>query len=463
MATPQAKVLAILPKITGGISFICSAYLVQHILRDPRKRKATYHRLVCGMSIGDCFGSFFGFVLSTWPMPKESGIWGASGNLQTVAAAGFFNQAGNLITPMYNGMLAIFYLLLLRYNWTDSRIKKIEPWLHAIPMTLGWGTAFAGLFLDLYGPANWISWIAPFPSAAACQVRETCERGYNFNFYRWAFLYAEVWFTMVYVVVIMLMIYMKVRDLETNSDKYRFRNGKAVSAEDRLKRRAKSRRVMNQSFYFVGAFFLTWIFGTITRLIQTISGLVYYEIIVLMTIFFPLQGFFNFVIYKKATLCPSRPKKTSPSPEKPEQAQQQQPKRGLFGFFRRNEPEQPEISKTQALEASAPFSVPKGAGGAPPPTYRVPSDVARQLAYDSDDDDDEEDDDYAAFNPSTMSADQLADTPRNSQGGGSVSSTTSSNRPSKFKSVNMTGTVMHESIEEEDDEFDDDDDDDCGV
>ena len=86
----QRKALAIVPKVTGGISFCCSCLIFQHVLRDPKKRKSTYHRLMAGMSLSDMFGSFFGFFLSTWPFPKETGMFGASGSLQTCDAAGFF-------------------------------------------------------------------------------------------------------------------------------------------------------------------------------------------------------------------------------------------------------------------------------------------------------------------------------------------------------------------------------------
>jgi hypothetical protein len=56
---------------------------------------------------------------------------------------------------------------------------------------------------------------------------------------------------------------------------------------------------MKEAFMYVGAFFLTWIFGTITRMIQAINGKTHYPLVVLMAFFFPLQGFFNFLIYMR--------------------------------------------------------------------------------------------------------------------------------------------------------------------
>lgn len=57
----KKKTLAIIPKVTGAISFICSTYLVYHILKSKKRRQKTYERVICGLSLGDMITSFFGF------------------------------------------------------------------------------------------------------------------------------------------------------------------------------------------------------------------------------------------------------------------------------------------------------------------------------------------------------------------------------------------------------------------
>ncbi len=49
----KVKFMVIIPKITGALSFLGSFYIVCDVLRDPRKRKTPYHRIMLGMSILD--------------------------------------------------------------------------------------------------------------------------------------------------------------------------------------------------------------------------------------------------------------------------------------------------------------------------------------------------------------------------------------------------------------------------
>ena len=85
--SPVARAMAIAPKCTGFLSLCASTFIVQHVLRDKKRRGLTYHRLLCGMSISDMVGSFMCF-LSTWPIPKGEAYL-ASGTVQTCAAQGF--------------------------------------------------------------------------------------------------------------------------------------------------------------------------------------------------------------------------------------------------------------------------------------------------------------------------------------------------------------------------------------
>ncbi|CAB9527021.1 expressed unknown protein [Seminavis robusta] len=65
-----------------------------------------------------------------------------------------------------------------------------------------------------------------------------------------------------------------------------------------------SRTVLYQALMYCGAFYLTFLFGTIARILQ-IWDITAYPVFVCMTIFFPLQGFWQFLIYTR----PSRNKK----------------------------------------------------------------------------------------------------------------------------------------------------------
>jgi hypothetical protein len=59
-----------------------------------------------------------------------------------------------------------------------------------------------------------------------------------------------------------------------------------------------STQVARQGFWFCGAFYMTWLFPTITRLVQVVSQTTPFPLIFISAIFVPtIQGFFNFLVY----------------------------------------------------------------------------------------------------------------------------------------------------------------------
>ena len=65
-------------------------------------------------------------------MPKESYLW-AVGNLASCDVIGFIGSVGFVGSPLYNCSLATFFLLKLKYNWDNDRMKNVEKWFHIVP------------------------------------------------------------------------------------------------------------------------------------------------------------------------------------------------------------------------------------------------------------------------------------------------------------------------------------------
>ncbi|CAB9524745.1 expressed unknown protein [Seminavis robusta] len=238
----QQRFLAICPKFSSSFSIVGSLYIIQHVLRSPSRRQRVYTRLLLVMSGMDLMYAIKCF-LSTWPLPTGS-AYGAVGTTQTCTAAAFWGQGGSLSSAVYNGSLTLYYLLTIRYGWTQSqfqqqsssssssssthntstttRIRISWEWLlHAIPLSIGWGTAIASLPLRLFNPIGWTCWIGPWPLQCAADGDGTpCERGHNAKLYRWLFFHAILWATFAFVTVAMILIYAKIKADERRSDRY---------------------------------------------------------------------------------------------------------------------------------------------------------------------------------------------------------------------------------------------------
>mmetsp|Transcript_17893 Transcript_17893/g.32260 ORF Transcript_17893/g.32260 Transcript_17893/m.32260 type:complete len:670 (+) Transcript_17893:74-2083(+) len=206
----QQATLAVVPKITGWLSVIGSSTIAYFLLvRDPSKRKKVYHRLILGMAIADISSSVW-LSLSTWPIPASSGVLWAVGTTKTCTAQGFFTQLG-ISSPLYNVSLSLYYVLAVRCNWKEPKLRKIEPFFHLGPWMWALGTGITGLPLRIFNNANLWCWIADHP-----------ERNTNTNPYRWAFFYGPLWTTLIVVTVNLFLLFRYVQRITRKSEEYIF-------------------------------------------------------------------------------------------------------------------------------------------------------------------------------------------------------------------------------------------------
>ena len=61
----------------------------------------------------------------------------------------------------------------------------------------------------------------------------------------------------------------------------------------------RSQQVLGQGLFYLGAFYMTHLFATTNRLLQLIQGHTYYPLLVMHSFFDPLQGFLNFMVYRR--------------------------------------------------------------------------------------------------------------------------------------------------------------------
>ena len=158
----QLQVLSNVPKLTSLLSILGSCYIIFDICRLEKRN--TYHRIIFGMNVMDLM-ALVAWFFTTWPMPEGTvGAVGATGNQGTCSAQGFFSQL-SIATVLYNACLSIYFMLVIKWGWTEQRIQKakLEYYFHAVCLTVGVGTAAMALIFGLYNPAGWQCWITAAP------------------------------------------------------------------------------------------------------------------------------------------------------------------------------------------------------------------------------------------------------------------------------------------------------------
>ena len=321
----QQITLALAPKFAASLSLLGSSYIIWDILLHKKKRQrrssrhnnnissssssiTTYHRLLIGLSVCDLLMSA-GLFTTTWPMPVDTTkhVFGAIGTVQTCEAVGFIEQAG-VAAVIYNASLSCYYLVRIRYGMAPHVIQsRLEPWMHAVPIVFGLTTMIASLQLDLYNSGLFDCWIAPFPQGCQESWRSAdgstdCERGNNASLYQWVFDVIPKWSCVLLVTINMWLVHRAVYRQEQSTLKRTLRCAVAAAANPTLNNNNNfsqkptprvARRLARQSYLYVGALYLTYIPVIITRSTELISGVVYYGMLLTISIFIPLQGFWN--------------------------------------------------------------------------------------------------------------------------------------------------------------------------
>lgn len=313
MAVPPGDVItAVVPKFLATLSFLGSSYIVVDFIRNSandcvrpigrvlrlsvntgnKSGNSTYKRLIFAMSCIDLFTSL-AYFLGTWPIPKGSAAFMASGTDATCAAQGFVTQFSTAL-PFYNFSLSVYYLLVVAHGWTRRQIVAIEPYLHGLPLLVGLGTSVASACLGIFGDATFWCWI-----------------GNDADVYRMAFTFVPIWCCFFGVMVAMAATTWAVFTTEGRSNRW-----------GPKKERVLGKQVASQALCFVGAMFLTDVFSSASRVTEMVTGGLPYWLAVLMAATLPGQGLWNFLVYRRPQYLRYRKEKQRQKAKKKKEEEQ---------------------------------------------------------------------------------------------------------------------------------------------
>jgi len=116
--------MVIIPKISGLMSILGSIALIRDLLKGPRaERKQITSKVLIAMNISDLIGTSIMHVIGTWFVPKGTLFWSA-GNEHTCDIQGWSQVLFYPYALLYNAVLSIIFLLLVRYSWSEEDFRK---------------------------------------------------------------------------------------------------------------------------------------------------------------------------------------------------------------------------------------------------------------------------------------------------------------------------------------------------
>jgi len=275
----EMLILSWVGRVTGTMSFFSSLSMVYMIFSDRRRRLAkSNHRLMLGLSIFDCFQSA-AYAITTMAVPVEYDTYGNMGNSATCAAQGFFIVLG-LGVPMYNASLSILYLLTIRHGMSATIFStKVEPFLHVTSVTVPIAAAFITVFTGA---------IQPGPTV--------CFISWESKTIIWIWIGIGIVGSCLCVCIYSMtsICYTVIRQQMKMRSRYSYRLTKPRSTKStRLtsSTNAETRDTVIQALLYTFSFIITFTFPAIT------FGYESFFLEVLAKTLYPLQGFWNFLLY----------------------------------------------------------------------------------------------------------------------------------------------------------------------
>lgn len=284
----RRKATTFMPTVTASFSVLGSVGIMCEVVRKYREQSgagkvSTYHRIMFMMSFCDICASV-AWACSRFVTPADPEEPFTYGNVATCNAQACMFQIG-MGVPCYCLCQSIYFYLLIAKNAREVRIVHCEKFMHAFSLLFGFGTAAAGLALDLYGFATFWCWITT-----------------DHPVYRWAFYYGPLWAIIAAVAAVLAMLVREVERQVARWQSHTFSPASLPTTEGGERETTKNKKVMEtrkKAVLYAGSLVFTYLFQTITRMLQTIGTTTPFWVQFLAVGLVPSQGAINYLIYKR--------------------------------------------------------------------------------------------------------------------------------------------------------------------
>ena len=149
LSESQEKVLSILVASSSLLSTLGSFVILFRVAKKGWIKSTSYDRILCGLSFSDVMLSL-SFGLVPFLLPAGSRVWSV-GSKGTCAFLGFLGQWG-IGTLWYNGVLAFYYLMTVRFGVRrEVFARRYEPYIHGFILLFQLTTGLTGLIVGFFG------------------------------------------------------------------------------------------------------------------------------------------------------------------------------------------------------------------------------------------------------------------------------------------------------------------------
>lgn len=267
LSSKQIDSLQILIRISSVLSIIGSSSIIIHFVQNPSKLRSSPFRNVFFLSVSDLLFSLMLFP-GRWPAVSET----------MCELQGFLVQYFVISSILWSGTIATNMAFSVILRKPSSYLLKLEKIYHLTCWSIPLFLAFPWLFI------NWKSHPFYQDSQLWCWISEPYQE------FRLYLFYIPLWI----IYLFNLMTYLYVGRILWKSTKTMGKLDSADALTNSLQN-SRLRYGVRSSFFLVG-FFFTWIFGTANR-ITNLMGYTIYPIYVLHSVFTPLNGFINSLVY----------------------------------------------------------------------------------------------------------------------------------------------------------------------
>lgn len=289
----QQRAMIIAPIFSGTLSLLGSSAVLYMLWKQRTKRmKHVYHRILCAMSILDCMSSL-NYIFAFLAVPKGCFLW-ARGTTLTCAISGFVVELGTSVA-LYNLGLAVYFFLVIYKEKKDRFIARyVEPIIHGVSLLVPLGLAIWAWMDNAFNPLHRMAgmcFIYEYPANCSKTVDVECTRGHNWRLIGLVSGVGTLLPVWVGIIAILAFVWCHVRRQEKKMVRYELSSSPAKTSNQTLK----------QATMYVGAFFITYFACLVNQLYQGDDNnkTAIFTLGFLSKLTFPIQGFFNCLVYMR--------------------------------------------------------------------------------------------------------------------------------------------------------------------